>query len=112
MIGDGDFAVFYNSDDFAVVAVLHLPGGDRSVDVIYAAPGQRSSLGSGGFIEGSEPSFTAPSVDLAGLERRHLVTVDGRDWCVEMVDPLGDGRSRVSLGVHSGQQSGTPDIRY
>lgn len=112
MIGDGDFGVFFNPNDFAVPAVFHLPSGDITVNAIFKNPSERADVKSGGFIDSTKPSLLVSSVEASGIERRHTVTVQNKHWLVVFVEPDGTGMTEIFLGASDGNQSEQSSIRY
>ena len=112
MIGDDDFGVFFNPQDFAVPAILHLQDGDITVNVIFDNPSSKSNVSGGGFVDDTKASFLIAASDLNGLERRNIVTLVNKSWLVIFIEPDGTGMAKVVLGASDGNQSPKPSIRY
>lgn len=113
MIGADDFGVFFNSNDFGSPAILHLPGVDKPVTVIFKDPKQTAKLKHGGFIDNTSASILLPAADAIGVCIRSLVTVSGQQWMVERPPaPDGNGMIRIYLGVKDANQPTKPAIRY
>lgn len=113
MIGANDFGVFFNPNEFGSPAILHLPGVDKPVTVIFKDPNKTAKLKHGGFIDNKSPSILLPSADAIGICIRSLVTVAGQQWMVERPPaPDGNGMTQIYLGVIDANQSAKPAIQY
>lgn len=85
---------FLNTDDFAFLATVE---GGRTFPVIIDEEYQRETMG--GFVMTSaSPTLVAKEKDLAGMKKRHRITVAGVDyWLTDDPEPDGTGMATAPL---------------
>lgn len=85
---------FLDTDDFAFLAMV---AGGRTFPVIIDEDYQRETMG--GFVmTTAQPTLVAREKDLAGLKKRHRITVAGVDyWLTDDPEPDGTGMATAPL---------------
>jgi len=87
-----DLSVFFNTDEFAVVATIN----NVSVNGIFDR--EFVSVSSGKVqIEGFRPVFTCATSDVSGVTEDDLVVVDTVTYRVAFPEPDGTGITRLIL---------------
>ncbi|MHA1067012.1 head-tail joining protein [Enterobacter ludwigii] len=92
---DGGVTLWPDRDDF------------RVIEAIVDKPYERTDIPDGGHITGADRSFTASDYDVAGLQRKEAVLVEGETLYVKELQPDGLGVTRVLLVRHQK----TPAVR-
>jgi hypothetical protein len=99
MIGDDDWGVFMDPDEFGVTAYWETQGGESAdVDGIFEAAREVVLPGEGGGISALLPVLTVPEIavpETAGQDDD--VEIDGRNFRVADIQPDGSGQSRIIL---------------
>lgn len=75
---DEDLDDFFDPDEFAVPAVIHLTGGDRNVTVILNTPTEAVQM-FGGEVEANGDYLLGKWSDIGDVPINTVVTVAGRD---------------------------------
>ena len=103
MIGDGDFNVFYNPDDFGTtLTLIHPSGGQRSLVVLMDM-----DVGDTGVRTNGRPNAKAvrlksktarvPKRELPPDYSDYLVLLDGQRWRISDDDEINPSETRIVL---------------
>lgn len=97
MLGE-DLSIFFNPDEHATPALLKTPAGValRTINVILALPVGEVAVGAGE-VTHLQPSFQAPTADLAGVRANYIAEVAGVTYYVVRRENDGTGLSTVWL---------------
>jgi hypothetical protein len=97
MLGE-DLSVFFDTDEHAVEAVIQTPQGVlvRTVNVILSLPVGEVAVGAGE-VAHLQPSFQAPTAELAGVKKDYIVETGGSTYSVVRRENDGTGLSTVWL---------------
>ena len=116
MIGDDDFASFYDPDEFGDVVTIQESGkAPRTVAGIFGAPKARGGVYRAGIDPGAAQVRAAPdqvqfqmaNPDVPRPYQGVEVTVKGRTYIIADVEPLGRARSLVTM-TPAGTRVGAP----
>lgn len=106
MIGDDDFATFFDPDDFGCRVQLIEPGREpRSVAGMYGKPGATGALYRAGIDPGAAQAKVKPLKQHLQLSNREVpvnwkatkVVADGAEYSITDVEPVGRVRSVLTL---------------
>ena len=95
---DEDLSPFFNLDEHAVEAAIKTPAGEavRTIRVILSLPVGEVQVGAGE-VAHLQPSFQAPTADLAGVTKNYTATIEGTTYGVVRRENDGTGLSTVWL---------------
>ena len=106
MIGDDDFASFFDPDEFGCTVQLIEPGREpRKVDGMYGKPGATGALYRAGIDPGAAQVKVKPLKEHLQLGNRDVpinwkitkVVADGVEYSITDVEPVGRVRSVLTL---------------
>lgn len=75
-----DLTPFFNTDEHAVVATISTPQGAlvTEANVIFSSPVGEVQVGASE-VAHLQPSFQAPTAELAGVKKDYIVTIDNAE---------------------------------
>lgn len=92
-----DLSQFFETDDFAVEAVITLPDSSlRTVKTIFNTPSQSVEIYDTN-IESDAPNLTVKTADLTGVKTRNSINVGGTDYLIEHISHDGTGVSTLFI---------------
>jgi hypothetical protein len=95
MVGE-DLSVFFNTDEHAVAAGIQTPQGApvATIKVILSLPVAEVAVGAGE-VAHLQPSFQAPTAELAGVKKDYIVVTGGNTYRVVRRENDGTGLTTV-----------------
>lgn len=90
--------------------VLLWPGdvNERQIVGVFDTPYSRTDIPDGGYIAGSDTSFTAHDRDISNLAKKDSVLINNEVWYVKEMQPDGSGITRVFLSKYQKSQYDKP----
>ncbi|MDA0118531.1 head-tail joining protein [Vibrio sp. T11.5] len=114
MIGNDDFDVFFNTQDFGHQVTYEHEGETHTFNGIFANPAALAEVSGGGYIDASTPTVSCKASDTVHLKVKSIISVDGQQWkLVKPPEKDGTGMAKLILGQSDDEQSKSKlNLRY